>query len=146
MQIIIATLLGKKIYMEVNPSDTIEKIKGDLEDKVGFPPDSQRLIFSGVQLEDNKTLSDYKIVDKSKIYFIPRLRGGHTIDKIKNEVKDFLLENKEENKENNSDVKNKTTNEQNVFPLNNIINNSNDIITQSNVEEKNYFKYQYYSG
>ena len=115
MQIIIKTLLGKRIDMEVNPYDKIEKIKGDLESKVGFPPDQQRLIFCGVQLEDNKTLSDYNIVDKSTIHLIPRLRGGHEIDKIKNEVKDFLLENNKEMKENNSEVKNKNINEKMLF-------------------------------
>ena len=136
MQILIVTLLGHKIYLEVNPSDTVEDIKGELADKVGFPPDQQRLIFNGAQLEDNKTLSYYKIVDKSKIHFIPRLRGGHTFDKIKNEVKEFLLENNEKNKENNSEEKINILNENNIFSSNNTLNNSKNIIIQSNAEEK----------
>ena len=79
MQIFVKTLTGETMTLDVKPGDAIDSVRDDIEEMIhvmeGTPPDDQRLIFAGVQLEGG-TLSDYNIQNNSTLHITSRLEGS----------------------------------------------------------------------
>lgn len=76
MLIKVKTLTGKEIEIDIEPTDKVERIKERVEEKEGIPPPQQRLIFSGKQMNDEKTAADYKVQGGSVLHLVLALRGG----------------------------------------------------------------------
>lgn len=74
-QIFVVKLTGKRIALNVNSTDTVEVLKRDVEDLDGTPVIEQRLIFGGKQLEDDRSLSLYGVVEGATVHQVLRLRG-----------------------------------------------------------------------
>uniref|UniRef100_A0A9J8BIT8 Ubiquitin-like protein NEDD8 n=1 Tax=Cyprinus carpio carpio TaxID=630221 RepID=A0A9J8BIT8_CYPCA len=107
MLIKVKTLTGKEIEIDIEPTDKVcflclkcgsyfciigsilkinfllsnkvERIKERVEEKEGIPPQQQRLIYSGKQMNDEKTAADYKIQGGSVLHLVLALRGGQNL-------------------------------------------------------------------
>jgi ubiquitin-like protein Nedd8 len=79
MQIKVKNLAGREIEIDIEPTDTIERIKERVEEKEGIPPPQQRLIFGGKALADDKTAAEYNIQAGMTLHLVLALRGGSSL-------------------------------------------------------------------
>lgn len=96
MQLFVKTLTGKTVSIEVEEGESIEDVKAKIAEKEGIPPEQQRLIFGGQQLQDAKTLQDYDVGDDATLHLVLRLRGGEILpfmNSVKKVDEDFVKRN-----------------------------------------------------
>lgn len=76
MKLLVVTLAGRELEVEVNSADRVLVIKERIEEKEGIPPAQQRLIFGGKHIEDVNTLESYGLGEGSKVNLVLSLKGG----------------------------------------------------------------------
>ncbi|ODV81061.1 ubiquitin-like protein [Suhomyces tanzawaensis NRRL Y-17324] len=76
MQVKVKTLTGRDILVDIEPTDKIIRIKEMMEEKEGIPPSQQRLIFNGLQLDDDKNVQESGITAGASLHLVLTLRGG----------------------------------------------------------------------
>lgn len=82
------THLSAKLYCRTTVSlvrlslstTLVIKLKEDIQDRTGIPPETQRLIYAGKQLEDERTLGEYNIESESTLHMVLRVPGGGAVD------------------------------------------------------------------
>ncbi|PRT56628.1 NEDD8 [Wickerhamiella sorbophila] len=77
MKISVKTLVGKELALDVEPSEKVHVIKERIEEKEGIPPEQQRLIHNGKQIDDNLPISQYNFTEGTKLHLALSLRGGY---------------------------------------------------------------------
>ena len=75
-QVFVRTLQGTSFPLSVSGDDTVLSVKRKIQNKENIPAMEQRLIYSGKQLDDERTLSDYKIENDATLHLLLRLKGG----------------------------------------------------------------------
>ncbi|KAK2461312.1 hypothetical protein APHAL10511_006839 [Amanita phalloides] len=73
---LIKTLTGKEIELDIDSSDKITRIKEKVEEQSGVPPQQQRLIFGGRQMPDERMVSEFNISAGAVLHLVLALRGG----------------------------------------------------------------------
>lgn len=76
MQLFVKNLKGQTFTVDAEPTETIIEVKEKIAAKDSTPVEHQRMIWMGRQLENERTLADYKITEQSTLHLVLRLRGG----------------------------------------------------------------------
>mmetsp|Transcript_6734 Transcript_6734/g.18123 ORF Transcript_6734/g.18123 Transcript_6734/m.18123 type:complete len:140 (-) Transcript_6734:168-587(-) len=79
MQIIVKTLAGKSISLDVEASDSVDVLRTRIEDKEGVPAHGQKLLVAGKTMEDGYLLADYCLRDGATVHLVHRFRAGQQV-------------------------------------------------------------------